>query len=513
MIMNNRDKNPEPVSLSLLWIFIFLLFSLFYVLTAQQGISWQDSGMFQWRILNGDYIGKLGLALAHPLYIALGQLFVLLPAGSFAAKLNCASGVGMAIALANIAIIATWCTGQRWIGFATAAILSVMHTVWWLATITEVYTWHVALFTGELMLLINVIKKPRWQTAAFLFFINGLNLSIHNLALLPLPVYVFVVILLLAKKRLPGMTVFISGAAYGLGASLFIILIINQAVQTGNITRALQSALFGSSYAPAVLNTKMSWDYLKINTALISLNFLNPIVLFAILGWRHMKRQVGGFIAGVLVAITILEFVFVIRYPVPDQFTFFLPSLVMIALASSIGMSVLVNRSRAWQRTVMSGCICSILLPPLLYAGIPLIIQLMGINLHRPRELPFRDEVRYWAIPWKHNEHSAEIFAKAALVEASPAGTIACDSTAYYPLKLVQVLEKLSPGVSICHAGVIKHLYEQDSQRTLKSLQNQPLFIISPVLNFLPSESLKNVTVQRGEGQVLYKVERRGTGQ
>ena len=53
-----------------------------YALTAQQGVSWQDSGMLQFRIVTGDYTGNLGLALAHPLYIAIGRLFLLLPFGS-----------------------------------------------------------------------------------------------------------------------------------------------------------------------------------------------------------------------------------------------------------------------------------------------------------------------------------------------------------------------------------------------------------------------------------------------
>jgi len=512
MIIKNSNKNPDPVSLLLLWMATCLFFSLFYILTAQQGVSWQDSGEFQWRVLIGDYIGNLGLARAHPLYIALGKLFVLLPGGNFTAKLNYASGIGMAIALANMAVIATWFTGQRRVGFAAAAIVSVMHAVWWLSTIAEVYTWHVALFTGELLILINVINKPRWHTTALLFFLNGLNVCIHNLALLPLPVYVFAVILLQIKKNLSPMTIFICGAAYGIGASFFISLIINQAVHTGNVAAALQSALFGS-YAPAVLNTRMSGDYLKINAALMSLSFFNAIVPFAILGWWHMKRQIGSFLAGIFAVITLIEFVFVIRYPVPDQFTFILPSLIMLSIAGAVGISVLSDISKNWCNTVIALCLLSIPVPPIAYANAPALIRKMGMEIERSRELPFRDELRYWIVPWKHNERSAELFAKAALKEAAPAGTIACDSTSYYPLKLVQLQENLSPGVTIRYAGSIKHFYKQDGQRMLQSLQVQPLFLISPVLDFLPADGLKKITIQRGNGQVLYKVEQRRNDQ
>ena len=77
-----------------------------YGLTAQQGLSWQDSGMLQWRILTGDYIGNLGLALAHPLYIAIGRVFsACCPLVRIWLLLNFCSGAGMAVTLANVSVL------------------------------------------------------------------------------------------------------------------------------------------------------------------------------------------------------------------------------------------------------------------------------------------------------------------------------------------------------------------------------------------------------------------------
>ena len=59
------QSNSTP-SLKSLWWFTFIITALLYLATCQRGVSWQDSGMFQWRVLTGDYTGKLGLALAHP---------------------------------------------------------------------------------------------------------------------------------------------------------------------------------------------------------------------------------------------------------------------------------------------------------------------------------------------------------------------------------------------------------------------------------------------------------------
>jgi hypothetical protein len=503
--MQNSATDFQPGSLPLLWAAAFLLFSALYVLTAQTGVAWQDSGMFQWRVLSGDYTGTLGIALAHPAYIALGRLFALLPAESFTASLHYASGIGMAVALANTAIIAAVLTGHRWIGFAAAVMLAVMHTVWWLATIAEVYTWHAAIFTAELLVLIKVIRKPRWQTAALLFFLNGFNLSIHNLSLLPLPVYGGVLLMLIEKKRLRFMAAGVSVIAYAIGASFFILLVSQQMLETGDITRAFCSALFGT-YAAEVLNTNASWHYLKINAALIALNFLNAVLPFALLGWRHMKRQTGGYITGAFALITALELFFVIRYPVPDQFTFVLPSLILLAVAAAVGISVLSAVSKIWRNTVVALCALSVLVPPIVYASAPALINTFGLAVQRARELPFRDEMRYWIVPWKHNENSAELFAQAALQEAAPHGTIVCDSTSYYPLKLLQQYKGLSPGVAICQSWEIKRLYEQDMHRMRESLQEHPLFVLSPALAFLPADALHKVALHREQGRVLYKV-------
>ena len=45
-------------------------FAVLYVFTAQRGVSWGDSGVFQLRILGNDQAGSSGLALAHPLFVA-----------------------------------------------------------------------------------------------------------------------------------------------------------------------------------------------------------------------------------------------------------------------------------------------------------------------------------------------------------------------------------------------------------------------------------------------------------
>jgi len=180
-----RMQNVPYQSSKDLWWLTFIVCATLYLFTCQRGVSWQDSGMFQWRVLNSDLTGDLGLALAHPLYIAAGKLFMWFPLGDMPMRLNFLSGIGMAVALANLAAVLFLLTGKRWIGLIIAAIFALTHTAWWLSTIAEVYTLSLAGLSTELWLLILLLRNPRWYLLAGLAFVSGLGLAIHNLALLP----------------------------------------------------------------------------------------------------------------------------------------------------------------------------------------------------------------------------------------------------------------------------------------------------------------------------------------
>lgn len=207
-----------------LWWLTFILCAILYLFTCQRGVSWQDSGMFQWRVLTSDFTGDLGLALAHPLYIAAGKLFAWLPWGDMPMRLNLLSGIGMAVALANLTAVLFLLTGKRWIGFIIAAQFAFAHTIWWLATIAEVYTLSLAGLSTELWLLILLLRNPRWYLLAGLAFVSGLGLAIHNLALLPLPVYGVVALFLIKRKRLPLWSVTIAAVSYLTGAAPYLVL-------------------------------------------------------------------------------------------------------------------------------------------------------------------------------------------------------------------------------------------------------------------------------------------------
>ena len=53
---------------------VFICFLAVYAWTAQRGVSWQDSGEYQSRILAGDYQWHSGIARAHRFVSAIREL-------------------------------------------------------------------------------------------------------------------------------------------------------------------------------------------------------------------------------------------------------------------------------------------------------------------------------------------------------------------------------------------------------------------------------------------------------
>ena len=199
-----------------------------------------------------------------------------------------------------------------------------------------------------------------------------------------------------------------------------------------------------------------------------------------------------------------------VRYPIADQFTFLLPTMIMLALAAGVGVAALADASRAWRIVAIAACAFSIAAPPAFYAVAPSIVRGMGMELRRARELPFRDELRYWLVPWKHNESSAEKFAAAALQEASPDGVILPDGTSRPPLVLVQYRDGLARGVSVQHGDKPLPPYDRKPESFRQVLGERPLYLVAPTPGHAPRRLLEDAEFIRADGAVLYRARWKG---
>ena len=470
-----------------LWWITLATFAVLYGLTGQRGIDWGDSGMFQLRVQRAEYTSPNGLALAHPLYIGLGQVAAAVPLGTLDARISFLSGLGMAVGLANLAVIVTMISENRLLAFLIAAMLGTAQTPWLLSTMAEVYTWTVAGLTAECYLLFRLARRPRWQTLAALAFVSGLGLSNHNLALLPLPAYGAFALSLVWRRRLHPAALLVAVVAYLLGAGPFLYLIAEEAARNRDIGGAIHGALFGN-FKHAVLSVGFHWPYLKWNLCFLAMNFVGVLAPLAIVGVIRLRR-LGFWLALGIGYITAIHVLFLIRYPRPDMFTFGLPSLTMAALLAAVGATVLAERSALLRRLTIAGLLLSIVVQPAAYASAPHLARAWGVSAKRNRQLPFRDDLRYWLVPWKHNENSAERFATAALRQAAPDGIILSDGTALCPLLLYRYRNREFRGVSLIDC------FDPNVQSFLRTHGDRPIYLVAPGPTYTPKWLLSEAEI------------------
>jgi len=446
---NSRDSAQRASAAWKLYAAVFVLFLALYAATAQRGPAWQDSGIFQWRILRFDLTGWLGLALSHPLLILLGKAFSGLPFGPPAWRMNLVSAACGALAVANVALLVRRLTpAHRPSAWFAAGLFGLGHTTWWLSTVCESQVVLAALFTAELNVLLSLIRRPRGHLVVLLGALNGLALTAHNLALLAAPVYGVVVIGLCLRRRLRWHAVGLLLVAWAVGAAGLLALVAHEAVGAGPAA-AVRSALFGRSWQSHVLGASLR--AVALGGGYVAYNFPNAGLPLAAAGLLALRRRRPKAAAWAFAALAGVYLLFAIRYPVADQFMFFLPFYAMVAVLAGVGL----ERAAAGRaRGLASAALVTVLFGPALYAAMPRIAAAAGLTLPGRKDLPFRNHARYWLSPWKAGEDSAGEFARAVLKEAQatkeslPVGTpnvfVVSPLRRYHPAWLTEVasLEK-----------------------------------------------------------------------
>jgi hypothetical protein len=489
---------------------ILLGFLGLYALTAQRDLAWQDSGVRQWRVLVGDYIGVDGTALSHPLYIGMARAFVYgCPLGSPLWRVNLFSGVGMALALVCLAVLVHRLTGSRRAAAGAAVLLGLAHMPWWLATVTEVYTWSLAGFLLELVLLQALLAAPCRRTLVMLALVSGLGVSIHDLALLALPVYLVVIVGLIRGGQLAWRALGWGALAYGVGSAPFLALVVQDVWVRQRLGAAIASALFGESFFRQVVGCGMN-SWAVANAGLFLLNFASPCWLLALVGLRVARYRVAPAFRLALLALTVIHALFFMRYFVADQALFALPILGLLAIWAGLGFGWLVDG--VWRRQVWYGlAVVALLLPPLLYWGAWRVVVAGELVPRRARALPFRDEARYWLLPWKHNEHSASAFAQEVFAQCGSNDVVYTDATVAGPLLVTRWMNSTGPSVPWVVTYYDRWNPEREAGHELMDrLTNRAFYVVSPVAGYMPA-GLSTGAYAFVRTGVLYRVVARGT--
>ena len=471
---------------SRIYLILLLVSMMLYWLTAQDGVAWQDSGLHQFRVLNAQFSNPLGLALSHPLYILICQPLKLFTRTDLALWINRLSGIGMALAVANVYYLGFRITGRHAPSVLASLFLMVCHTAWWLSTIAESYSWVAAGLSTELIILLKLRSQPDLKKVLLLGLVNGLGVSLHNFALLSLPVHCAVIASMIRGRELLVRAPAIFLGSFLIGSIPYLVIIIDHGIETGAWLSSLQSALFGSNWRSHVMGSNLS--AIKGGAIYVALSWPFLSLVPVLIGYWTLVRK-GPHAFGIpFTCITLIHLVFAMRYPVPDQFMFFLPSYSLFAVAAAVGIRSLQSLPRPAMTFAMALISLSLILTPVLYAVAP-----QFISLNRPRTLPGRDETRYWISPWKCGESSAQKFAMDALSAVEPNAVIMADDTTAHPIALVQQLFNLRPDVRIENEVLGSDLGDpdEDFDGFLDRLRSRPLYLVSDHPKYLPPVLLK----------------------
>ena len=530
-----------------------------YAATAQRGISWQDSGEYQYKFLAGAYDWEVGAGIArlHPTYILLTRLLAAcLPGAGVPYVYALSSGAGMALALAVLVLTVHGVTRSVRAGCLAAALLGGAHMAWWLSTLAEVYTWSLALLMLELTCLVRALRARSFAWFAGALFFNGCHFGVHHFALLNLPVYA-VLFLLLFRRRAWHWGA--CAALWMVGALPILIPIVRYGMASGSLEAVIRSALFGEVFQQKILALDVRDGPLwASNMALASGSFMNPCWLYAavvpLAAWwgREGRREEGGGrkenvqrstlnaqrssgegenaeratfnvrartpalptalrvfpvadrrvfawdVHGTLLALTVVHAIFWVRYLVPDQATFILPTLGLLAVWAGIGAAYVLRGRRGWfAASVAVSLACSVLAPHVTCRAAERLLP------PRSRVLPFRDEFAYWAYPWKHNEDSAERFVEAVARERYPEGMVTwADTTAVAPLMAAQAMGRLP--ASWRWLSFWQNEADEEIMRQLRASPDGG-YVVSPVRCYVPEAILERAASFERRG-VLYRI-------
>jgi len=479
---------PKAVRANLgLYCFLLLSAGALYVLTCAPGLLWQDSGLLQYRLWRGDIEGTLGLALSHPLFYILGMGFKHLPLGDVSYRANLIASLAGAVTIANLGLVLQLYTGRRIPAMIGAVTLAVAHTFWWHACAAETYTLWAALFTGELLALLQYERTERTGYLYLLGALNGMAVAVHMLACIPLICYAVAIGLLVARKKVRLRAVGLIVVLWTIGAAPYGYLIAQRMIETGQVLGTLSSAAFGDRWQGDVLNVGLSWAMVRDNGLLMLLNCPSPNGLLFFVGVAILwKARIAPLWSRTVLVLMVLLFLFAFRYNVVDRFAFFIPFYVTAAVCIGLGSHWVLDRTCGkWSSIAL---VCCALLPAVIYGVLPKVARQMNVSLGTRGDVPYRDDYTYFLQPWKRGYHGADHFANEVFDTVLAGAVIYADSTTAGPLLYAQEARDGRSDVRIV-TGVARPpgAPAHDAETFKRLIERYPIYVTSTRPGYCPA--------------------------
>jgi hypothetical protein len=355
-----------------------------------------------------------------------------------------------------------------------------------------------------------LLQYVRTRRVAYLYLLglfNGLSIAVHMLGSLTFLCYFLFIVVIFIKKEIRTRDLAVIILFWLVGALPYEYLIIKNLLQSGDVTGTLSSAFFGTRWKGEVLNTTLSAKIIKENFLFILLNFPTPNILLFFVGCIGLYKIVPrtGF-GSVILGLTVLFFAFAFRYEVVDRYAFFIPFYCLASMYIGLGVNSLQEKING--RLLLYLVLIFSFLPIGIYAVAPVMAAKMRVNISTRSDVPYRDDYKYFLVPWKTCYRGAERFATEALEAVEDNAIICADSTTVAPLFYVQQVKGKRPDVEIIWSGINSKDAPKIDEQTIRQLvEERAVYVVCPKVGYCPRIILDNYElVEKG---LLWKVIKR----
>ncbi len=471
----------QPNYASRVWLAAFAGALLVFGLTLAPDVLMMDSGEYQVAVYRFPNLGlgdrPADLVRVHPVYLAVAKLISFVPVGNFAFRVNLASALFGAIAVANAALLGWWFTRNAWTAVLAAAVLAFGHTLWAFAVIAEVMTLIAAAMTAELMCwwLYGQTERNRWLLA--LALLNGIGVAIHLQLGLSTPIYAGVLIWLCCQRKLSVGFLVAWGFVWLIGTLPYSAIVAYYAMQTHDWSFVLGSATygrFGASPRQFAVRTMLR------GLAAMLLNYPTLLILFAAPGLLRLRRIAQPAVFLAFVGVIIMQLLFVLTYNVPDQYSFFVPVYALFAPLIALGASALLADRMG--RVVL---LLLALVPAPIYAVAAPALRKASVRLFN-RSVPYRDPYEFFIKPWKCGDRGQRRYVEEVFAALPPDSVLLTSYTMRFMLEYGQRVDRLRPDVQIVDDDAALLAYLTVNQRGETSW-TRPVFANDADANDFPS--------------------------
>jgi hypothetical protein len=138
------------------------------------------------------------------------------------------------------------------------------------------------------------------------------------------------------------------------------------------------------------------------------------------------------------------------------------------------------------------------LLPVPVYYVAPLLASKMAILMHTKRELPYRNEYKWFLRPWKIGYTGTQRFAEEVLAEVERDSVIFGDGSTVFALHFIRDTKGLRPDVSIISWNRLANNNREYSSAEVEAyIRQRPFYVVSPLPGYCPDHLLQNYDFEK----------------